>query len=315
MKSNDTYTNLVYMKMELKLLKSFIAVATHKNFSLAAQELNTVQPAISRHISELEEELGVSLFWRNTRGVKITAAGLSLLSDAKEILNKQDSAIKNAVRAAKGEIGTIRIGHIGSASFTFLPKLIRKYTSIYPNVEIFLFEMSVQEQIEAFKANKIDIGISRKLPQNMEKVLTAKTLYIDTLFAVVPETSKHLIKEKIKLNELSNEKFILFNRNEAPVLFDHILSECSKNNFIPDIANQPRSMQTVLTEIASGLGVSVVPGCIRKLYAQGCKFIPIKGYKPAMTTELHYMDNPTMPTIQAFVDLTLQSLPEIQSEI
>ncbi len=301
--------------MELKLLKSFIAVATLKNFSLAARELHTVQPAISRHIAELEEELGLSLFWRNTRELKITAAGISLLKDAKNILKQEKQAIELAKRAAKGEIGAIRIGHIGSASFTFLPNLIRKYSMINPDVKISLFEMSVKEQIEGFKLGKIDIGISRALPEYMKNEIIAKELYIDKLFAVVPDTLELFKKDTIKLNELSDERFILFNRNEAPAIFDMIIGVCAKNNFIPEISSQPGSMQTVITEVASGLGVSVVPGCIRRLYTKGCKFIPIIGDTPLISTELHYQVDPIHPSVETFVKMTLDSLDIISNDI
>ncbi len=301
--------------MELKLLKSFIAVATLKNFSAAARELNTVQPAISRHISELEEELGVSLLWRNTREVKITAAGQSLLKDAKIILEHEINAKEQTKRAAAGEIGTLRIGYIGSASFTFLPELVRKYSKLYPKVKVSLYEMSVQEQIEAFEGDVIDIGISRSLPKNLNLQICAEELYMDKLLAVVHENHRVSNAKEVDLEDLRADNFILFNRFEAPCIYDKILFECSKNNFIPNITSQPKTMQTVITEVASELGITIVPGCIKRLYIKGCKFIPIKNHLSTISTELHYKTDPMLPTVDTFVQMTLRSKKIITDNI
>jgi len=301
--------------MEIKTLKSFVTVASLKSFSAAARELNTVQPAISRHIADLEDELGVSLFWRNTREVKITAAGLSLLKDAKKIIEQESLAKDQARRTAQGEIGTLRIGYMGSASFTFLPDLVRAYSKQYPNVKIRLFEMSVQEQIDGFDAGKLDIGISRSLPKNVKNDLSVEKLYMDSLFVVVPDSHPIATKKSLNLNELSLEPFILFKRNEAPGLFDKIINECHLSNFTPNISSQPGSMQTVMTEVSSGLGVSIVPGCIQRLYTKGCTFIPIKNHNPSISTELHYRTEPSEPTVEAFVNLTIKSLEDIQKKI
>jgi len=115
--------------MELKTLRSFVAVATLKNFSAAARELNTVQPAVSRHVSDLEDELGVQLLWRNTREVKVTPAGQSLLVDAKEILAAEIAAKESAKLAASGLTGRLRIGYLPPACFCFIPDLVRSYSN------------------------------------------------------------------------------------------------------------------------------------------------------------------------------------------
>ncbi|MGY0627447.1 MAG: LysR family transcriptional regulator, partial [Paraglaciecola chathamensis] len=106
--------------MEIKVLKTFVAVATYRSFSGAARALYTVQPAVSRQISELENELGVKLFWRNTREVKLTSAGEALLVESNRLIALQQSAIEKVRRVAKGETGQLRIGYISSACSNFL---------------------------------------------------------------------------------------------------------------------------------------------------------------------------------------------------
>lgn len=299
--------------MDFKLLKTFITLASVKNFSLAARKLNTVQPAVSRHIAELEDEIGYSLFWRNTREVKITAAGKCLLKYANELLQLKETALTETIKTGAGYLGQIRIGNIGSASFTFLPLIIRKFKKMYPDVEIMLYEMSVQEQLDAFKSDKIDIGISRKLPQHLKHELNTHKLYQDQLYIVIPDDDKYK-KPKVDLFDLQHENFIIFNRLEAPVLFDLVIEECNKHNFTPHIINQPTSMQTVISEVASSLGVSIVPGCIRRLYTKGCKFFCINN-DSVIDTEIHYANTNLSPVVELFVNHMVNSAELIKDSV
>lgn len=298
--------------MEMKTLRSFIAVAEMKNFSAAARVLNTVQPAISRQISDLEEELGVRLFWRNTREVKITAAGQSLLKDAYEILDRETKAKDQARRAGHGEVGRLRIGYLGPACLSFIPMLVQQYTNRYPEVQVTLNEMTVRQQIDAFRGGRIDIGLSRPLVKVKGMKINSVELYIDSLMAVLPDTHPLCAAKRIRLAQIKDESFVLFNRNEASGLFNQILMACHEEDFVPGIRSQPKTMQTVVTEVAAGLGVSVVPGCIQRLYSKGCVFIPIQKQKPTIPLELHYMADEPTPTVDAFVEMATQAKKDIQ---
>lgn len=299
--------------MELRLLRTFMAVAHFKNFSAAARELNTVQPAVSRQIADLENELGVSLFWRSTREVKVTAAGEMLLSEATEILAHEARAKALVQRAAKGEVGRIRIGYMGSACAHFIPDLVRTYAKSFPEVQISLLEMSAQQQIDAFAAGLIDIGFSRPLPHAVRAEFVAEQIYIDTLTAVLPKAHRLARVATVRLSDLVAESFVLFKRSEAVGLFDQIISTCEREGFAPSIVSEPESMQMLLTEVAAGLGVSVAPGCVRRLFTDGCAFVPIRKQKPSIPTELHYRPEPPQPAVEAFVALTLKTRQSIQA--
>lgn len=301
--------------MEIKTLKSFITVASLKNFSAAARKLNTVQPAISRQISDLEEELGVRLFWRNTREVKITAAGQSLLHDAQEILSLELWAKEQARLAAKGKIGRLRIGYVGPACFCFIPLLVQEYSRLYPEVQIQLREMSRRQQLAAFKAGQLDVGFSGPLATTERKDFSVQRLYVDTLIAIIPETHPLANAKSLRLHELKQDPFVMLKRSESVGMFDLIISSCQQENFVPIIFSQPENMQTVLTEVASGLGVSVLPRYVQKMYTKGCVFIPILSQKPSVPTELHYPSYATRPTVDAFVKLTIKAKKYIQRQM
>lgn len=298
--------------MDNKILKSFIAVAKHKSFSEAARELHTVQPAISRHIAALESELTVSLFKRNSRDVVITQAGIQLLKDAKAILLLTDQAKTQVKRAHNGQIGTLNIAYLGSACLVFMASLVRTYKSQFPNVHITLFEMTASKQIQAFKNGQIDIGLSRPLPSAIADEYITHSLYVDKLVAVVSESHALASKQKINLKQLKNDKFIMFNRDEAIGLFDEIIMLCKQASFSPNIISQPRNMQTLITEVAADLGVAIAPFCVSKLYCQGCRFINLENISTEIPVQIQHNKNNSNEMVNAFIKLALQAKGDIQ---
>lgn len=301
--------------MDIKTLKSFISVAKHKSFSQAARELNTVQPAISRHISALEAELGVNLFNRNSRDVIITQAGEQLLKDANEILTLTEQAKTQVQRAHNGEVGTLNIAYLSSACLAFMATLISTYKSQFPHVHITLFEMTVTEQTEALKNEQVDIAFSRPLPNSIADDFISHTIYIDTLVAIVNKNHSLAGKKSVNLTQLKNEKFILFNRDEALGLFDETITQCKQAGFSPNIISQPRHMQTLVTEVAADLGVAIAPYCVRKLYSNGCHFIKLKGVTTQIPVQIQHKKMNCSATVNAFVKVVLEERNEIQKSM
>jgi DNA-binding transcriptional LysR family regulator len=301
--------------MEIKTLRSFVAVAAFKSFSAAARELNTVQPAVSRQIAALEDELGVRLFLRNTRDVSLTPAGESLLHDAKALLSGEAAAREQAQRAAQGKTGRLRIGYLGSACFTFIPILVQAYAAHYPQVEIKLCEMTVRQQLDAFEAEQLDVGFSRDLPQSHQKNFVVENIYQDILTAILPISHPLAEVKSLRLSQLEAESFILYSRHEAAGLFDQIVGVFQQERIVPTISSQPEKMQVLLTEVAAGLGVSVAPACVRNMYTKGCAFVPICGQKQSIATQLHYRPGVSAPTVEAFVAIALENRTEIQRQM
>ena len=286
--------------MDIKTLKSFIAVAKHQSFSEAARELYTVQPAISRQISSLETELGVVLFNRTSREVTITPAGEQLLKDSAVILALAEQAKIQAKRAHDGQIGTLNIAHLSSACLTFMTTLVRSYKERFPHVHVSLFEMTVTEQIEAFNNDRIDIGFSRPLPSAIADDFISHNIYIDKLVAIVNQSHALADRQTIDLVQLKDEKFVIFNRDEALGLFDETITLCKQAGFSPNIISQPKHMQTLVTEVAAGLGVAIAPYCVRKLYSDGCHFMALNHVSTQIPVHIQYKQNNNSATVAAF---------------
>ena len=192
--------------MELKTLRTFVAVAELRNFSAAARQLHTEQPAVSRQIADLEEELGTPLMWRSTREVKVTAAGEVLLEDARRMLALEVEARERVTRAARGQSGQLRIGYMSSATARFMPVLLRHFSNRHPDVHIELFEMTAQQQLEAFARQEIDLGFSRPLPEPAPLGLASLLLYQDRLMAVLPQ--EHALAKRKRLSLLHRPVFV-----------------------------------------------------------------------------------------------------------
>ncbi len=301
--------------MEIRVLRTFVAVARMQGFSAAARQLNTVQPAVSRQISDLESELGVSLFNRSTRDVRITAAGEMLLKEAEEILAHEDRARKLVQRAGRGQLGRLRIGFLGSACQSFLPRLVWRYSAEYPDVQISLSEMPAVDQLQALNEGRLDISLARGLQSSAPERIRSIDVYTDRLMAFVPQSHPLASEKRISLEELANEPFVLYNRSGSTTLFDLAISVCRTAGFSPEIIQQANTMQTMLTSVASCLGVAIAPACVCKLDMTGCRGLQFRERMPPIPFKLHYQSSDAEPTTAAFVQLVEAARKEIRDEM
>ena len=140
-------------------MRSFVVVAEEMNVGRAAVRLHLTQPSLSRQIAALEHDLGVELFARVKRRFVLTAAGSVFLADARELLRRADDAVLNAQRTQRGELGTLRLRFVQSATFEALPRLLGAFREAYPEVVLDLEAMTTLHQIEALRDGRIDIGL------------------------------------------------------------------------------------------------------------------------------------------------------------
>ncbi len=301
--------------MELRYLKYFVTVAERQNFTRAAEELHVAQPAISQQIKALEDELGVSLLLRTKRSVKLTAAGHAFLREAKEILAHAELSKQVARRAARGEIGSLAIGCFSSAVAGFLPELIQAYRRRFPAVRVHLFEMTPDQQLQAFAREKIDVGFTRPIAAEHEKNFAQERIYRDRLMLAVPETHPLAMARPARLEKFAREDFVLFKRSEGPELVDSMTQLCAQAGFTPHIVSEPPMMQTVLMAVAAGIGVSLVPGCVRSFRQPGVVFLPVRPASPPIDLVLARTKGEMPPTVSAWLELLREWFPEIRSRM
>jgi DNA-binding transcriptional LysR family regulator len=257
--------------MELRHLRYFTAIVRWEGYRQAARHLHVAQAALSQAVLDLEEELGLKLFFREKRRASLTAEGVVFHAEAVRTLEQADLAVEAAHRAARGEIGSLRIGFMGAPTIFFLPELIRLYRSKFPGVKLTLDELTPIQQENAFATGEIDIGFTRALTAEQRRIFESMLIYHDPLLAVLPESRANK-GSFVHLKDLAYEPFVLFHREGAQGLFDTITGVCNDAGFSPRIEYQPRMMQTVLSLVAAEAGVSIIPASITNLYTEGVRF-------------------------------------------
>jgi DNA-binding transcriptional LysR family regulator len=301
--------------MELRYLKYFVTVAERQNFTRAAEELHVAQPAISQQIKTLEQELGVALLHRTKRSVKLTAAGHAFLSEAREILAHAELSKQVARRAARGETGSLAIGCVGAGASAFLPKLIRLYRQKFPAVRVHLFELTPEQQLQAFAREKIDVGFTRPLDAADQKNFTEERIYRDRLMLAVPDSHALAKAGTVPLRRLAGEDFVMFKRSEAPKLADAMTQLCAKAGFTPQVASELPMIQTMLAAVAASIGVALVPGCVRSFHQSGVTILRLRPVSPFIDLVLIRPKSEPSPTVSAWLELVREHLPAIRQQM
>jgi DNA-binding transcriptional LysR family regulator len=288
--------------MELRHLRYFTAVVQWKSYREASRRIHIAQPAISQTVADLEEELGLKLFSRAKRVAQLTPEGEVFYAEALRTLVQAEAAINTAKRAAKGEIGQLSIGFLGSATSAFLPELVRKYKAQYPGVKLALQELTPVQQELAFNLGAIDIGFTRALTAEQSRAFSWRVLYSDPLMAVLP-VSRQVKTKRVPTADLAKESFVLFHREGSPGLFDTITGVCNDAGFSPRVENEPNMMQTVLSLVEAEQGVSIVPACVRNLRSDGVRFYRLEPDEARVELAAAWKkENPSV-VLRAFLEL------------
>jgi DNA-binding transcriptional LysR family regulator len=244
--------------MDLKQLRYFVSVAEKLNFTEAAMEHFVAQSAISKQISNLENQIGVQLFIRNRRTVQLTQAGTQLLKDAKMVIAYYQEAIKNARLAGNGLSGTIKIGYLGLEK-KFLPRLINQFTKKFPEVNIELVQYSRDTLNASLKLGDIDIGFTLSL--SIEKYPEIEYKKISKIpFTVVMNSDHPLAGHKaISIHSIASEPLIVINQEVSPDSFKHISDLFIRYGISPSIVQECSQFETVLLMVEAGMGISILP--------------------------------------------------------
>lgn len=257
--------------MELRQLRYFIAVAEERSFSRAARRLHISQPPLSTQIMMLETELQTRLFDRSNRGVSLTAAGSVFYDEIRTMLVRLEHARTRARHAGQGHVGTLSIGFVSIVDYGILPPALKAFRTRFPAVEVQLHELTTDVQIRETRAGRLDLGIA--LGPIEEPDLRFKAVSHEALVFAAP-SSHRLIRRKraIDLRDLSKEDFIVPPRDIAPGLYDLIINRCHSSGFSPRITQHARQMQTVISLVAAGMGVALVPSSVQNLKRTGVRY-------------------------------------------
>jgi len=264
--------------MELRHLRYFLAVAEELHFGRAATRLGIAQPPLSRQIRDLERELGTALFSRVKRRVQLTHAGRAFLAEARLTLAQADHARRTAQRAARGEVGWLRLGFVEAATYSgILPDVLGVFRMHVPNVGLDLFEMSSVQQAEALRDGRIELGIMHSPPHDAAQWLQLERMLKDRMVAALPRGHRLAAQPRIALRALAPEPFLMFRRPSGPGLYDRVIAACQAAGFSPSVAQEAGQIQTLVGLVAAGVGVALVPGSLAQLRRPGVVYRPLSG--------------------------------------
>jgi len=249
---------------EFRQLECFVSVAEELHFGRAATRMNMTQPPLSRQIHLLEDELGIQLFLRTSRYVKITPAGTAFLGEARRLLALAKNAASAAQRISRGEAGVLKLGFTAGSSYKFLPSLLAHIRDSVKNIDIVLHEMKTRSQIEALNGHKIDISVLRHTPDttNLEFVCVAR----DMMMLAVPRGHRLATGRAPTLADLEDEPFITFSPEEGPYfheLTERLLRNAEVN---PRYIHRVGQIHSILALVSAGQGIALVPESARALH-------------------------------------------------
>lgn len=232
------------------------------------------QPPLSQQIRQLERELGVELFARNTRKVALTPAGQTYIQRVISILDSIDVAGQHAQRVAAGAEGHLVIGCVGSATYSLLPQTVRALRKELPNVDVSVRgEMLAPAQVAALLAGEIDIGLLRPPIQHPD--IQTMPLRRDRLIVALPADHRLARRNKLHVADLRNEDFITHTGQGLSVMGGVIAAVCADAGFVPRIRHQVQETSTLVTLVAAGLGVAIVPAPTSALDIAGVRHVAL----------------------------------------
>ncbi len=261
------------MTIELRHLRYFVAVAEERNFTRAAERLHIAQPPLSRQIQQLEEVLGVQLFERNTRPLRLTDTGRFFYTHALQLLAQTSELEAMTRRVAKIE-RKMSVGFVGSTLYGMLPRIIRRFRTEHPDIEMSLHEMSTMDQIKALKDGRIDVGFGRI--RHDDPAVRRVVLREERMIVALP-LGHHLATghATLSLHDLVEESLIIFPKAPRPSFADQVLAAFHDRALKPRKLHEVRELQIALGLVAMGEGISVVPSSVYGLKRDDVSYVEL----------------------------------------
>lgn len=295
------------MRIEIRHLRAFIAVADCLHFRQAAERLNVAQPALSRTISQLEEAIGERLFKRNNRQVQLTEPGQIMLEESLQIIAQLERAVVKAQRVGRGEIGRLAIGYTDFAITGNLPMILDDFRHWHPDIRFDLNFGSTAQQISDLQNRHLDFGFLSG--PNLTPGLISRPVQRDHFIAAVSEQHPLAQRDSIRLEELAHEPFIV----GTTLMWQHFRRKlddiCARAGFQPYVAQETPYSEAIFGFVACNFGVTVHLECAGNYIRKGVRMLPLSNVDDSLVTEVAWLDESRSPAQQVFLDRLERMLP------
>lgn len=288
--------------MDLRQIRYFIAVAEDEHFGRASERIHIAQPALSRQIQLLEAELGVTLFDRLPRGVKLSAAGRTFREHCSQILVDLSHAVSETQAVARGESGMLKLGFIEVAAWSgIIPETIMEFRRTNPGVRLVLSAMTSLNQIEGIYDGRIDAGFLYNPPT--DPLLTVLPVTRHAVLLAVPSSSEFAGREAVDVSELAGQPLISFHRRESPAYYDELHRGLFQAGVAVNIVHEAENEAEMLALVTTGLGMALVNECQKWRMPHGIVLIPVRGLDVGLNLALVYRVNQSVPALRRFLEL------------
>lgn len=274
-------------ELEFRHLEYAIAVKKHQGFIQAALALELDQGFLSKQIQRLETRLGFKLFDRTTRPLGLTEAGSTFLEKADQILTQTQRAVERAQETQAGHWGQLNVGINTSIANSKLPAIVQAFCTQFPNINLVLQELASYDQIKQLKSHQIDVGFFHKhnlqdLTKGEREIFAISPILSETLVIVLPQDHPLAKQPRVSLAKLSGEPFVLPHRTLLYGLRDQIDQLCMRSYCKPRVVQEAAWITTVLSLVAGGMGVSLLPANVTHLQRTGVIYRDIQEPSPVL---------------------------------
>jgi DNA-binding transcriptional LysR family regulator len=288
--------------MELRHFRYVVALAEELNFGRAAIRLGISQPPLSQQIRQIEEELGVKLFSRTKRQVRLTEAGKRVVAEAEQVLKRVDQFMDLASHVSEGAIGRLCVSATALVN-DILVEILRRFTQRYPGVHIELQLMNTALQIEALREGSVHVGFL-SLPVNHSD-LSLENLKTEPMWLALPKNHPLTRHQKVPLASIEQHPFVMFERRCSPGLHDLITSTCRTAGFSLKVVHEVDNVTAGLTMVTAGLGLAFCSPAMRKIWP-AVEFRPFRETVAPLEYAVAYRSDAHSPPLDSFLKVVRQ---------
>lgn len=299
--------------MELRHLRSFLALADELHFGRAAERLGIAQPPLSRHIQQLEAEIGVPLVERGgPGGVRLTPAGEVLRDRVRPQVEGITSAVADARAVGAGWKGRLAVAFITNMSYFILPRVLERLRAIAPEAVFDLSEASADEAERGLREERFDVALTR-LPVD-DQSLIRRILHEERLMLVVPAGHRLAERGEVTLAEVADDPFIMCQRHGGGPVQHVILQHCEQAGFTPRIVQEVAGKTLMMELVASGMGLTVAPESSAFSNRPGLVYLPVTDAVPPVPMAAVWRRDNANPLRTVFVDTAAAVARRVREE-
>ncbi len=287
--------------IELRQLRYFIQIAELEHFGKAAEVLHVVQPALTRQIKQLEAELGVELFERLPRGVRLSAAGHTLLERSKQLMTDLDRAVVATKLVGAGKTGFLKVGFADGATFSgHVPAIVRDFRKANPGIELELIPASSLAQSEMLQDQSIDVGFVYWVPDE-DRGVSHQLVDEERIMLAVAQTNNLSSKKSISLRKLDGKPFVWFKRSYSPKYYDLMLSHCSRAGLTLNVVQEATAESTMLSLVSADIGATFITESAKRRKPDNVVLIEVVDLRATLTVSAIWRNADHNPALAKFI--------------